>query len=543
MMGPLAEQESWAHYRSDSAFHATYWIAAWPRSEVGPAFLAPLLMQTQALRAVAVTIEPIPYSVAMRRAEAAQTAEVAEEIDRERQGFITTAPHNAAAPRPPRAARRSWPTATPRCASPGSSRISERGERELERSESEVEHAAALARLELQPPLRRAGRRLRLHPAALPGPAVRRRRAQRPGHSATTAHFQAAYPFLARAACAPPASTSAATPTAAPGSMTRGRFTRSSWRARTCWSWAGSATPSRALSRPTSTASASSRRQAWVLDPKGEYGPLARALGVEPISLAPGGEVRLNPISPRGGREGQLSLLRSVAQAALRRELGPEEDAGLRVALDQVSRECGEREPTLPMVVEALLHPREAMVRGVSAAGEDEFAAASRSSALALQRLCDGDLRGMFDGPTTAGLDLDGPLVVLDLSAVRDSAALGILMTCAGAWQQAILAERKRAAEQEGASGAKLISVVEEGWRVTSHIGVAEWLQENFKLCRALGDPEHPRRPPAQRLRRLRGGGQPRGADRRGAVRRRRHQGDLRAVARPGRRCCAPSSG
>ena len=106
------------------------------------------------------------------------------------------------------------------------------------------------------------------------------------------------------------------------------------------------------------------RRQAWVLDPKGEYGPLARALGAAPISLAPGGEVRLNPISPRGGREGQLSLLRSVAQAALRRELGPEEDAGLRVALDQVSRECGEREPTLPMVVEALLHPREAMVAG-----------------------------------------------------------------------------------------------------------------------------------------------------------------------------------
>ena len=93
----------------------------------------------------------------------------------------------------------------------------------------------------------------------------------------------------------------------------------------------------------------------------------------------------------------------------------------------------------------------------------------------------------MFDGPTTAGLDLDGPLVVLDLSAVRDSAALGILMTCAGAWQQAILAERKRAAEQEGVGGAKLISVVEEGWRVTSHIGVAEWLQENFKLCRGWG--------------------------------------------------------
>ena len=60
-------------------------------------------------------------------------------------------------------------------------------------------------------------------------------------------------------------------------------------------------------------------------------------------------------------------------------------------------------------------------------------------------------------------------------------------MTCAAAWQQAILLERKRAAEQEGRQAPKLISVTEEGWRVTSHIGVAEWLQESFKLCRALG--------------------------------------------------------
>ena len=73
--------------------------------------------------------------------------------------------------------------------------------------------------------------------------------------------------------------------------------------------------------------------------------------------------------------------------------------------------------------------------------------------ALALQRLCEGDLRGMFDGPTSEGLDLDAPLVVLDLSAVQDSAALGILMTCAAAWMQGIVMERKRAAEAGGGSG------------------------------------------------------------------------------------------
>jgi Putative type VII ESX secretion system translocon, EccE len=91
LMGPLADETSWSSYRTDSALHATYWIASWPRSDVGPMFMAPLLMQTSALRRVAVTMEPVPYSVAMRRAEAAQTAEIAEEINRNRQGFASTA--------------------------------------------------------------------------------------------------------------------------------------------------------------------------------------------------------------------------------------------------------------------------------------------------------------------------------------------------------------------------------------------------------------------------------------------------------------------
>lgn len=158
------------------------------------------------------------------------------------------------------------------------------------------------------------------------------------------------------------------------------------------------------------------------------------------------------------------------------------------MALEAVNEEAGaEGEPTLPALVDALLHPHEAMVRGVSAGSEEDFAAANRESALALQRLCEGDLRGMFDGPTTPGLDLDGSLVVLDLSAVEDSAALGILMTCAAAWLQAILVERKRRAEAEGRQSPKMILVLDEAWRVAGHIGVAEWLQSNFKLCRALG--------------------------------------------------------
>jgi Putative type VII ESX secretion system translocon, EccE len=148
LMGPLAEREGWSVYRTDSAHHATYWIAAWPRTDVGPAFLTPLLMQTTALRTVAVCIEPIPYSVAMRRAEAARTAEVAEEMARERQGFLTTARIRR---RQQAAARREEELADGHAEMrfAGYVTVSAASPEELERTATDVEHAAALARLEL----------------------------------------------------------------------------------------------------------------------------------------------------------------------------------------------------------------------------------------------------------------------------------------------------------------------------------------------------------------------------------------------------------
>lgn len=311
-------------------------------------------------------------------------------------------------------------------------------------------------------------------------------RAERPGHSGTTAHFQAAFPFLAEAglgasgvyvgrdACGgawafDPWVAYEAGVLTGPNMVVLGQLGRGK-----------SAFLKSYLARQSVFG-----RQAWALDPKGEYTPLAEWLGGTVIALAPGGSVRLNPIDQRLGWEGQLSLLRSVAAAALRRELTPEEDAALRVALKKVGG-SGERAPTLPDVVDALLRPDEEMAAEL-VMELAELSAKAHQVALALQRLCQGDLRGMFDGPSTPGLDLDAPLVVLDLSAVQDSAALGILMTCAAAWLQGVVAERKRAAEAGEEDGAKIIVVIDEAWRITADLGVAEWLQRSFKLSRAYG--------------------------------------------------------
>jgi type IV secretory pathway VirB4 component len=221
-------------------------------------------------------------------------------------------------------------------------------------------------------------------------------------------------------------------------------------------------------------------RRAFVLDIKREYGPLCDAVGVQPISLQPGAAVRLNPLASRPEEHAQLELLRAVTVTALGGSLTQIEAAALREALRTV-RARGEGEPTLPEIAGVLFAPTAEMAAHLRT-NVDQLATDARRAALALQDLCEGPLKGMFDGPTTPGLDLDARLLVLDLHAVRDSPAVGILMACATAWMSALLA---RMAERPGRE--RLVNVADESWKIVQHTGLGEWFQSNFKLARQFG--------------------------------------------------------
>jgi type IV secretory pathway VirB4 component len=221
-------------------------------------------------------------------------------------------------------------------------------------------------------------------------------------------------------------------------------------------------------------------RRAFVLDIKREYGPLCDAVGVRPISLVPGSGVRVNPLASRPEEHAQLELLRAVTVAAMGDTLTQVEAGALREAL-RVVRARGDGEPTLPQIADVLFSPVDAMAQRLETTIA-ALAADARRAALALQDLCEGPLRGMFDGPTTPGLDLDARLLVLDLHAVRDSPAVGILMACASAWIGALLA---RTAQRPGRE--RLINVADESWKIVQHTGLGEWFQANFKLARQFG--------------------------------------------------------
>jgi type IV secretory pathway VirB4 component len=221
-------------------------------------------------------------------------------------------------------------------------------------------------------------------------------------------------------------------------------------------------------------------RRAFVLDVKREYGPLCQAVGVTPVSLEPGGAIRLNPLASRPEEHAQLELLRAVAVTAVGGSLTQVEAAGLREALHAL-RASGVAEPTLPQIARVLFDPGADMAERLRTSPE-RLAHDVRRAALALQDLCEGPLKGMFDGPTTPGLDLDAKLVVLDLHAVKDSPAVGILMACATAWMSALLA---RMAERPGRE--RLINVADESWKIVQYTGLGEWFQSNFKLARQFG--------------------------------------------------------
>jgi type IV secretory pathway VirB4 component len=111
-----------------------------------------------------------------------------------------------------------------------------------------------------------------------------------------------------------------------------------------------------------------------------------------------------------------------------------------------------------------------------------ELREALRDCAYSLRQLSEGALAGMFDGPTSEGVNLDGRLVVLDLSAIDDEQALSILMICATAW-----INNRIHAERRSGDTTKRLLVVDEAWHILADPFCAEWLQRGFKLSRSLG--------------------------------------------------------
>jgi hypothetical protein len=146
---PLAAGEAWDHYRCDGAVHATHWISGWPRIDVSPMFMDALLADSDTVRTVSITFEPVPPERSAREVEAAITRDRADSELRRRFGQSETARQRQAQEA---AARREAELA----AGHGEVRfsgfvtVSGRDEGELRRACAEIHRHAARARIELR---------------------------------------------------------------------------------------------------------------------------------------------------------------------------------------------------------------------------------------------------------------------------------------------------------------------------------------------------------------------------------------------------------
>ncbi|GAA3561140.1 ATP-binding protein [Amycolatopsis ultiminotia] len=193
-------------------------------------------------------------------------------------------------------------------------------------------------------------------------------------------------------------------------------------------------------------------------DVKGEYTPVARALGATPIVLGAGTNARINaldlgPLTTRWNtwsvhrqRDELTSLLSRWGQllAALAESQGyaptVTDDAALAAVLHRlVGATDGNthlRPISIPDVHRQLAEPDPQLWHDLRYASRRAFLDQLRPVTDALANLISGPLAGLFDGPTTVDLDWNAPLQTMDLSRLRSrgDTAIAIALTCLGAW-------------------------------------------------------------------------------------------------------------
>ncbi|MDA8289431.1 MAG: hypothetical protein M0014_13470 [Actinomycetota bacterium] len=220
-------------------------------------------------------------------------------------------------------------------------------------------------------------------------------------------------------------------------------------------------------------------RGIYVMDPKGEYEPLARELGIPFVRLEPGGTVRVNPLDPGqltdpgaiARQRGELTI--GLCESALRRPLSPAEASTLDAALAELRREA-----TLADLLECFEHPTVEMARAVNTTVGD-LAGIAVELAHVVRRMLTGALAGMFDGPTNIDLSGTDRGLVVDISALQDKDAFELVMVCASSWLTSVTAIR---------DARRRILCLDELWRtLNAGVAITRWLQSVAKLARSLG--------------------------------------------------------
>ena len=225
-------------------------------------------------------------------------------------------------------------------------------------------------------------------------------------------------------------------------------------------------------------------------DAKPDYTGVVEAGGGQVIRVGRGLE-RINPLDsgPLGAALGQLS---GQAATALRAELRGRriaavmalislvrsaepvtngEEALIGCALDLLTDRAADGsapgDPTVPDVLRLLREGPDELVAAAEVSDRRGYDVETRRLRQTLRTLCDGSLRGVFDGPTTTQLDLSAPAISVDISAVASAGdtLLAAAMLSTWAYGFAVIDAAAALADAGLAPRRRFIAVLDELWR------------------------------------------------------------------------------
>jgi hypothetical protein len=222
-------------------------------------------------------------------------------------------------------------------------------------------------------------------------------------------------------------------------------------------------------------------------DPKPDYTAIVRSAGGQVIRVGRGLD-RFNPLDagPLGTALARITgpvaeqlrlevrgrrLNATLALCALVRTdapMGNAEETVVGAVVDLLAdRLPAGVDPTIPDVLAVV---REAPDRLVSAAEVDsleEYRTETRRLRQTLRMLCEGSLKGVFDGPTTTPIDLDAPAVSIDISAVAavGDTLLSAAMLSTWSYGFAVIDAASALADAGLAPRRRYLAVLDELWR------------------------------------------------------------------------------
>lgn len=239
-------------------------------------------------------------------------------------------------------------------------------------------------------------------------------------------------------------------------------------------------------------------------DVKGEYEPLCRALGTEPISLGIGLPARINPLDlgPLGHRWASLDADEQKLRAKtifsrwvtlLRALIGargvhvkPSDENALAIILADLTgwnRGNSTLAPvTIPQVWQRLRAPGAELAKTCRYDSEQAMLDDTRQAVDALGSLVDGALAGLFDQHTTINLDWGAPIQSLSLQRLDrlGDEALAVALTCLNSWTRGQTDLRR--------PGEITIVIRDEVWRqMRLGIGAVQSLDADLRLSRTGG--------------------------------------------------------